>query len=61
MAAENGKRAIFISLRPESRRESVRRSCTMWVMRSVSLMTTSRKSFSVSRLRSSPASRMVSA
>ncbi len=60
MASSRGKRTILISARPESRRLRVSRSWTMRVMRSVSLMMTSRKLFSISRGMSSP-SRRVSA
>ena len=60
MASRKGKRIIFMSARPESRRLRVSRSWTIRVIRSVSLMMMSKKLFSTERGMSS-LSRMVSA
>ena len=48
MTAPKEKRASFSSSRPESSRDRVSRSWTIWVMRSLSLRITPRNFFSMS-------------
>ena len=61
MASAKEKVVRLSSLRPESNRDRVSRSWTMWVIRSVSVMMMSKKPLAVSRGMSCPASRSVSA